>query len=90
VVTQYVDRFIPSKNQCTIPEGFVELHNRSASGQSLDTSPISPEKPSNRTLSNVASTVAENYYRYNELVARLNALQALVNEYQKKQKELTK
>lgn len=90
VVTQYVDRFVPVKTQCTIPEGFVELHNRSAAGRSLESAPQNPERPSNRTLNNAAAVIAENYYRCNELIARLNALQDLVIEYQKRQKELTK
>lgn len=90
VVTQYVDRYVPVKTQCTIPEGFVELHNRSASGLPLDPPPQNPNKPSNKTLNNTAAIIAENYYKCNELIARLNALQQLVIEYQKKQEELTK
>ena len=90
VVNQYVDRYVPVETQCNIPQGFVELHNKSASGSSLDDAPVNSSQATDKTLGGVGSVLAENYYRCNELAARLSALQQIVIEYQKQQKELIK
>jgi len=85
-----VTKFVPVETQCNIPKGFVELHNRAATGVPLDPPPADPSTPTDKTLSGVGSVVAQNYYQCNILMDRLIALQEIVKDYQKKQKELTK
>lgn len=89
VVEKYINRYIPMETRCVIPEGFVELHNRSADGRRLEDNPQNTAKPSDKTLSQVGRVVAENYYQCNEIRARLEALQEVVRKYQEQQKELT-
>ena len=74
---------------CTIPKGFVELHNTSAKGLSLQ-EPTDPLGGTNISLQEVGTTVAINYYQYNKIVAQLKALQEIVIDFQIKQKELVK
>ena len=90
VVERYINRYVPVNTQCTIPQGFVELHNQSAAGAKLNDNPINTGIDSKKSLSEVGSTVAENYYKCNEIRAQLQALQQIVIQYQKQQKELPK
>ena len=90
VVERYINRYIPVNTQCTIPQGFVELHNQSAAGAKLNDNPVNSGVDSKKSLSEVGSTVAENYYNCNDVRARLQALQQIVIQYQKQQKELPK
>ena len=90
VVERYINRYVPVNTQCTIPQGFVELHNQSAAGAKLNDNPVNTGVDSKKSLSEVGSTVAENYYNCNDIRARLQALQQIVIQYQKQQKELPK
>jgi|AntAceMinimDraft_11_1070367.scaffolds.fasta_scaffold14243_5 hypothetical protein len=90
VVDRYINRYVPVETQCTIPEGFVELHNKSAEGARLGESPSNASRPSDKTLSQVGQVVAQNYYQCNEIRVRLEALQQVVQKYQKQQEDLIK
>ena len=83
--------FVPKEVDKPVPKGFVDLHNTAAAGDEISETP-QPDaaQPTDKKLSDVATTVAENYYNYHILAARLEALQKIVSEYQLKQKELTK
>lgn len=61
---------------CTIPIGFVRLHDAAAAGALLDPGPGDPDAaPSGVALSTVAGTVAANYRDAHVDAERLNALQ---------------
>lgn len=90
VVERYINKYVPVNTQCTVPQGLVELHNQSAAGSTLNGNPINSEFDSKKSLADVGVTVAENYYKCNEIRARLQALQQIVIQYQKQQKELSK
>ncbi|QRQ88513.1 hypothetical protein [Cupriavidus oxalaticus] len=62
---------------CTVPVGFVRLHDAAATGDVLDSDPgDSDAAPSGVALSAVGSTVAANYTVNNETAQQLSALQA--------------
>lgn len=67
---------------CTIPIGFVRLHDAAASG--LPDIPLasgqSNDSPSNATLSSAASLIASNYGTCNVEIARLRALQSWITQ----------
>lgn len=90
VVTQYVDRYVPVETQCAIPQGFVELHNQAAAGAILNDNPVDAGRVTNKNLNQISRVVAENYYKYNELAAQLEALQQIILQYQKQQQGLVK
>lgn len=90
VVERYINRYVPVQTQCTIPQGFVELHNKAAQGAPLSDNPTNVDKPTDKSLADVGGTVAQNYYQCNEIRARLEALQQIVTKYQQQQKELLK
>lgn len=74
-----------SDDKCTINNGFVSLHNSSASQTKIpDTSRDINEGASNVKLSEVAVTVSENYGTYYQVVEQLKSLQSWIN----KQREL--
>lgn len=87
---EIITRYIPSDTQCSIPKGFVDLHNRAIQGVPLDPPPADAANPSTKTLPNVGTIVTENYIQYNIISKRLEALQDLVKQYQQKQKDLVK
>lgn len=61
---------------CTVPGGFVRLHDAAATGSMLDPDPGGADAtPSGVPLSTVAGTVAGNYITGHVNAARLNALQ---------------
>lgn len=75
-----------SDDNCTINNGFVSLHNSSASQTKIpDTSRDINEGASNVKLSEVAVTVSENYGTYYQVVEQLKSLQYWIN----KQRELS-
>lgn len=88
IVTRIVNRYVPVETACTIPQGFVDLHNLSASGSTLEGDPQNASKPTDKTLADVGAVVAENYYQCNAVIAQLNALQQIVNDFQRRQSEL--
>jgi len=69
---------------CIIPVGFVRLHDAAANGvPSLpDTSGKPDDAASGVELSDIASTVADNYGTYNEVKAQLEGLQSWVKQQQ--------
>jgi hypothetical protein len=84
-----VDRFVPVNTVCTIPKGFVELHNIAAAGKSVaDADDTDAGAPTDKSLRDVASTVAYNYYTCNDIRQQLSTLQSIVTEFQQAQKEL--
>jgi len=90
IKTRYIHKYVPVETNCTIPKGFIDLHNTAAKGLQLSESPVNPEQATNNTLQDVGATVAINYYQYNKIVLQLKALQKIVIEFQMKQKELMK
>lgn len=84
-----VYKYVAKDTKCAIPDGFVALHNTSAKGLEMADENQS-QAVSDKTLSDVASVVADNYYQCNLTAARLKALQKVVTSYQNKQKELAK
>ncbi|MDR3398742.1 MAG: hypothetical protein P4M06_14430 [Pandoraea sp.] len=59
---------------CTVPVGFVRLHNAAANSAPPDDPSDTDARPSGVALSAVAGTVADNYTAYHELAARYDAL----------------
>jgi hypothetical protein len=86
--TRYIHKYVPVETLCDITKGFVDLHNTAAQGKPLSENPVDPNSPTNIKLTDVASTVAVNYYTYNKVVTQLKALQQVVIEFQNRQKEL--
>ena len=75
-----------SDDKCTINNGFVSLHNSSASQTKVPNSSRDVnEGASNVKLSEVAITVSRNYGTYYQVVEQLKSLQ----EWIKKQKDLS-
>jgi hypothetical protein len=68
---------------CTIPVGFVRLHDAAAANVPLS-GPAGPTdaSPSGIALSTVSETVAVNYEQYHEVVEQLTALQDWVRQQQ--------
>lgn len=88
IKTRYIHKYVPVETNCTIPKGFVDLHNTAAKGNPLSEDPKDAAASTNVTLQDVGSTVAINYYQYNKISAQLKALQEVVRQFQTKQKEL--
>ncbi|VVD78509.1 hypothetical protein [Pandoraea fibrosis] len=59
---------------CTVPVGFVRLHDAAAGNTPPDNPGDADARPSGVALSAVAETVADNYTAYYELAARYDAL----------------
>lgn len=75
-----------SDDKCTINNGFVSLHNSSASQTKVPNSSRDVnETASNVKLSAVATTISENYGTYYQVAEQLKALQDWIN----KQRELS-
>lgn len=92
---QVIKIYVPAAADaaCQINKGFVELHNKAIDGvpvEALNVASPNVGDPAESKLSDVAGTVAENYYSCNEVRKRLAGLQEVVRKYQKKQKELSK
>ena len=67
---------------CSIPDGFVRLHDASASGLSHlpDPSPGADAAPSGVALSEVATVVGSNYGSYHQIADQLTQLQNWVSQ----------
>lgn len=89
IVTREVPRYVTVKADaaCTVPVGFVGLHDAAAGGRVPDVpdAASSPDGPSGIALSAVAGVVTGNYGACHETAARLTALQ----EWVRRQGELT-
>lgn len=85
-----VYKYIPSKVNVQVPKGFVELHNIAAKGEHIGKPSPGADQLSDKKLTDVVSVVATNYYQCNAEKAQLTALQAVVDNFQKKQKGLLK
>lgn len=72
-----------SDNNCVIPNGFVRLHNDAAENKVSDPTGISNDTASPVKLSEVGSTVAENYNKYHTIEEQLRSLQSWVLEQQR-------
>ncbi len=59
---------------CTVPLGFVRLHDAAAANTTPDDPSAADARPASVALSAVAETVADNYTAYHELAARFDAL----------------
>ena len=83
--------YIPLKSDATVPKGFVDLHDTAAKGLPLsDVEKPTAGDPSDKKLSDVATTVASNYYQCLDMRAQLVTLQNVIREFQKSQVELNK
>lgn len=66
---------------CTVPAGFVHLHDAAASGDAIAGFAGDPDAPAaGVTLSAVAETTAANYATYHGTVAQVIGLQTLVQQ----------
>ena len=90
-VTQTIIKEVPvyvtkkSNDRCTIPNGFVQLHDAAASGVSPipDATSGADDPASGVDLSKVASTVASNYGTCNQVRQSLSDLQQWVADQAK-------
>ena len=74
-----------SDDKCVINNGFVSLHNSSASNNEIsNTTGSSNEESTDVKLSTIATTVSENYGTYYQVVEQLKSLQ----EWIRQQKDL--
>lgn len=83
-----IEKYITKKTQCTVPKGFVQLHNLSAKGQKLVDPVGDIDADSKISLTTVGEVTSNNYYSCNKYIKQLEALQEVVKEYQKKQGDL--
>ncbi len=68
---------------CTVPVGFVRLHDAAASGDALPGAAGDPDAPAvGVTLSAVAETLADNYATHHATVAQVTGLQQLALQLQ--------
>jgi len=84
VVTEYVPQFITPQAEiaCTIPNGFIRLHNFGAEGI-IPTPPIETDgAPSAIKLTDVTGVVTTNYYTCNEIRQQLISLQNWITQQQ--------
>lgn len=88
-VTRFITREVPvyvtvqADAECTVPVGFVRLHDHAAAGDMpgvSDPAGLSHDAPSGLALSAVAGAVTDNYGTCLGEIARLSALQAWVRE----------
>ena len=81
LVREYIT--IEADQNCTINNGFVTVHNSAA----IPMEPPAPNpldaEPSDVKLSQIATVVADNYAKYHQVVAQLEALQTWIREQQK-------
>jgi hypothetical protein len=96
IVTQTIVKKVPvyvTKNantRCVIPVGFVRLHDAAAGGVPLipgsagqpDAAATNPDAASGNSLSDVASTVTNNYGTCHQIAQQLIDLQAWVSQQQ--------
>lgn len=83
-----VTKYIPD-DRCEIPNSFVDLHNKAVDNKSLgELTDTNATGTSNRKLTDVAATITLNYYQYNEMKSKLEALQNIVKTYKKQQTNL--
>jgi len=72
---------------CPIPDGWVYIHDKAASGAAETRIPEAPGNPDETstgvTLSSAAETITLNYQQYHALVEQLTALQNWITEQQK-------
>jgi hypothetical protein len=72
---------------CTVPPGFVRVHDAAAIGVPVDHPAVAPDATAAApALSAVAGTVAANYGTCNELRQQLIGLQGYISSFQEKQK----
>lgn len=91
VVEKVVKVYVPQEVDTTIPKGFVDMHNTAADGLPLaEEAKPDAAQDSGKKLSDVAAVVARNYYTCNITREQLKSLQAVVREYEEKQKDLVK
>ena len=81
VVKEFIT--VEADQNCTINNGFVTLHNAAAIPiEPPEPKPIDAE-PSDTKLSEVALVVTDNYAKYHQVKAQLEALQQWIREQQK-------
>jgi len=83
-IVKEVNVYVPVQADvaCTVPRGFVRLHDAAAEGVVPDAPNLADAAPSGVALSTTAATVADNYGRYHEVAEQLKSLQQWVREQQ--------
>lgn len=76
-------------NQCTLTEGFASIHDAAAKNE-VPVVPANPDAPLGVPLSDVTSTVVENYTTCHEIREQLISLQDWVKKQQDNVKEMNK
>lgn len=85
-VVREVPYYVTEKadNYCAISDGWVYSHNRAAAGAATSRLPEAPRDVDASTsgieLSDSATTIAENYKRYHQVVEQLKSLQAWIRK----------
>ena len=84
VIIKEIPKYITTidDSKCTIPNGFVMLHNSAASNELPDSSRDFNAGASEIKISGVATIVIENYNTYYQLAEQLKSLQSWVKEQQ--------
>lgn len=84
VITKYI-----KDDKCQISNNFVNIHNKAVDSKSLgELTDNTDDGVSNIKLSDVAATITVNYYQYNEMKTKLEALQTIVKKYKQQQSNL--
>jgi hypothetical protein len=83
-IVKEVPKFInqTADGQCVIPNGFVLLHDSASRNEVPDSTRVVDAGTSSIKLSEVATTVAENYTLYYQVSAQLKSLQEWVRDQQ--------
>lgn len=83
-IVKEVKVYVPAQADadCTVPHGFVRLHDAAAEGVVPDAPSLADAAPSAIALSTTVATVADNYGRYHAVAEQLKALQQWVREQQ--------
>ncbi|MDR1276171.1 MAG: hypothetical protein LBL72_07305 [Candidatus Accumulibacter sp.] len=83
-IVKEVKVYVPSKADaaCTVPRGFIRLHDAAAQGVLPGAPGLADAAPSGLAFSAATATVADNYGRCHEVAEQLKALQGWVREQQ--------
>ena len=76
---------------CTIPTGWVYIHNKAAAGTDQSRIPQAPVDPNEAStgiaLSDTAKAIGENYKRYHQVAEQLKSLQEWINQQETNSKK---
>ena len=85
VIIKEVPKYITTvdDSKCTVPTGFVRVHDRGAAGAEVPRTTGGPNEGTPEVkISTVATTVVDNYTTYYEVAEQLKSLQAWIKQQQ--------